>query len=101
MRRALPLSIQLLLTFVGLLIGMAAVLTRAASSSLLANLETEASRQVSLATQAREETLSQLFYLRQQRAEGFLISLESVCVERLDSGRLAWLDDCVRPMVDE
>ena len=101
MRRALPLSIQLLLSFVGLLIGMAAVLTTAASSSLLANLEKQAHRQVTLATAAREETLSQLFYLRQQRAQGFLTSLESVCVERLDSGRLAWLDDCVRPMVDD
>lgn len=101
MPRACPLSIQLLLTFVGLLIGMAVVLTNAASSSLLANLETEGHRQVSLATRAREETLSQLFYLRQQRAQGFLTSLESVCVERLDSGRLAWLDDCVRPMVDD
>ena len=101
MRRALPLSIQLLLSFVGLLIGMAAVLTTAAYTSVVTNLQTEASRRVSLATRTREQTLSQLFQLRQQRAEGFLVSLESFCTERLDSGRLAWAEDCVRPMVDD
>jgi signal transduction histidine kinase/ActR/RegA family two-component response regulator len=101
MRRAFPLSIQLLLSFVGLLIGMAAVLTTAAYTSVATNLQTEASRRVSLATRTREQTLSQLFQLRQQRAEGFLVSLESFCSERLDSGRLAWAEDCVRPMVDD
>ena len=101
MRRAFPLSIQLLLTFVGLLIGMAAVLTRAAYTSLAHNLATDASRQVSLAAQSREQTLSQLFSLRQQRAEGFLASLESLCAEPLDSGRLAWADSCVGQMVDD
>ena len=101
MRRALPLSIQLLLTFVGLLLGMAAVLTTAAYTSLVANLRTEASRRVSLATRTRAEALSQVFRLRQQRAEGFLTTLESFCAEPLDSGRLAWAQDCSRPMVDD
>jgi signal transduction histidine kinase/ActR/RegA family two-component response regulator len=101
MRRAVPLSIQLLLSFVGLLIGMAAVLTTAASTSVVANLQTDATRRVSLATRTREQTLSQLFQLRQKRAEGFLVSLGSVCTETLPSGRLAWPDDCVRPMVDD
>ncbi|MEO5897356.1 MAG: ATP-binding protein [Vicinamibacterales bacterium] len=101
MRRAFPLSIQLLLTFVGLLIGMAAVLTTSAYTSLVANLETEATRRVSIATRTREQALTQLFLLRQQRAEGFLASLESLCSEPLDSARLAWVEDCVRPMVDD
>jgi signal transduction histidine kinase/CheY-like chemotaxis protein len=101
MRRALPLSVQLLLSFVGLLIGMAAVLTTAANSSVVANLQADASRRVSLATQTREQSLSQLFQLRQQRAEGFLGSLESFCAETLGTGRLAWAEDCVRPMVDD
>ena len=101
MRRALPLSLQLLLTFVGLLIGMAIVLTTAANTSLVANLEAEASRHVTLAALTREQTLSQLFHLRQQRAEGFLATVESLCSEELERGRLAWVDDCVRPMVDD
>ena len=101
MRRAVPLSIQLLLTFVGLLLGMAAVLTTAAYTSLVANLQTEASRRVSLATRTRAQALSQVFQLRQQRAEGFLTTLESFCAEPMDSGRLAWAQDCARPMVDD
>jgi signal transduction histidine kinase len=101
MRRALPLSAQLLLTFVGLLIGMAAVLTAAAYSTSRVNLEDEARRNVDLATATREQTITQLFELRQQRAEGFLRSLESLCAEPLESGRLAWVGDCVRTMVDD
>ena len=101
MRRALPLSAQLLLTFVGLLMGITAVLTRSAYTSLRYNLEAEANRNVALATRTREQTLTQLFHLRQQRAEGFLASLESLCGEPLDSGRMAWVDDCVRAMVDD
>ena len=101
MRRALPLSIQLLLTFVGLLIGMAAVLTTSAYTSLVANLKTEASRRVSLESETRAQTISQLFQLRQQRSEDFLVTLESFCAERLPSGRLAWAPDCVGPMLDD
>ena len=101
MRPAVPLSVQLLLTFVGLLIGITVVLTGAANSSLLANLEAEARRTVGVATRAREQALTQLFELRQQRAVGFLSIVESLCAEPLERGRLGWVDDCVRTMVDE
>ena len=101
MPRALPLWVQLLLTFVGLLIGMTAVLTTLAYTTLFANLETEARRNVSLAARTREQTLTQIFQFRQQRADVFLASLQSWCTESLDSGRLAWVDDCVRPMLDD
>ena len=101
MRPAVPLSLQLLLTFVGLLLGVTVVLTSAANSSLLANLETEARRTVGVATRAREQALTQLFELRQQRATGFLSSVETLCAEPLEGGRLGWVKDCVRTMVDE
>ena len=102
MRRTLPLWIQLLLIFVGLLAGMAAVLTTAAQRSLLASLAEDATRHVSLAARTREETLSQLFQLRQQRAEGVLASLEKLCAEPVESGRrLAWSTECVRPILDD
>ena len=99
MRPALPLSVQLLLTFVGLLVGITAVLTTSAYSASQASLEAEARRNVDLAARAREQTLTQLFELRQQRAEGFLVSLESLCGEPLASGRFAWTEDCVRTMM--
>ncbi len=101
MRRALPLSIQLLLTFVGLLIGLAAVLTTAAYRTLRTNLETDAIRHVSLATRSREQTLTQLFQMRQQRADGFLATVVSYCGELTNSPRLAWADSCFEPMVED
>ena len=101
MRPAVPLSLQLLLTFVGLLLGMTVVLTRAANLSLLTNLETEARRTVGVATRAREQALTQLFELRQQRAAGFLSSVETLCAEPLERGRLGWVHECVRTLVDD
>ena len=101
MRPTVPLSVQLLLTFVGLLVGITAVLTTSAYTSSRDNLEAEARRNVGLATRTREQTLTQLFELRQHRAEGFLVSIESLCAEPLDNGRLAWVDDCLRTMVDD
>ena len=101
MRPAVPLSVQLLLTFVGLLLGMTWVLMNSANTSLLANLQTEAQRTVIVATKAREQTLTQLFQLRKQRAVGLLASVESLCAEPIESRRLAWVDDCVRTMVDD
>ena len=101
MRPAVPLSVQLLLTFVGLLVGITAVLTTAAYTSSRDSLEAEARRNVGLATRTREQALTQLFQLRQQRAEGFLVSIESLCAEPLGKGRLAWVDDCLRTMVDD
>jgi signal transduction histidine kinase len=101
MRRALPLSIQLLLTFVGLLGALAAVLTTSAYSSLVANLRTEGTRRVALETDTRAQALSQLFQQRQQRVEAFLATLESFCAERPGSSRLSWAPDCVRPMLDD
>ena len=101
MRPSLPLSVQLVLTFVGLLIGTTAVLTRVAYTSSLTSLEAEAYRNVGLATQSREQALTQLFQLRQQHAEGFLASVESLCSEIVESGRLAWVGDCVRTMVGD
>jgi signal transduction histidine kinase/ActR/RegA family two-component response regulator len=101
MRRALPLSVQLLLTFVGLVVGIIAVLTTTAYTALRANLLAEASRNVELATRTREQTVTQLFLLRQQRAQGFLTSMVSFCAESLGSGRLAWAEDCARTMVND
>ena len=45
--------------------------------------------------------MTQLFLLRQQRAQGFLASLESFCAEPIGSGRVAWVDDCARTMVND
>ncbi len=100
-RPALPLSVQLLLTFVGLLVGITIVLTTTAYTSLGHNLDADARRSVSAATHTRDQSITQLFQLRQQHAEAFLASLQKLCAESAGAGRLAWVDECVRPMVDE
>ena len=89
MRPAVPLSVQLLLTFVGLLLGMTWVLMSSANTSLLANLETEAQRTINVATKAREQTLTQLFQLRQQRAEG-TAGQPRIALRRTDRRGDAW-----------
>ena len=100
MRPALPLSVQLLLSFVGLLVGITLVLTTTAYTSLLHNLDADARRTVSTATHTREQNITQLFQFRQQRANALLVSLPSLCTESLGN-RLAWVAECVRPMVDD
>jgi signal transduction histidine kinase/CheY-like chemotaxis protein len=101
MRPALPLSLQLLLTFVSLLIGMAAVLTTAAHSSLRDSLEEDARSSVAIATRTREQAITRLFELRQQRAEAFLVSIPALCSEEVDAKRTIWLPECTRTMVDD
>ena len=102
MRPSLPLSAQLLLTFVGLLMGTTAVLTTVAHRSSRQSLEAEAHRNAGLVTHSREQALTQLFQLRQQRADGFLRSVESLCSEMIEPARrLAWVGDCVRTMVGD
>lgn len=101
MRPALPLSVQLILSFVGLLMGITMVLTRTAYTSLAHNLDADARRTVAAATRTREQSITQLFQLRQQRSEAFLVSVQSICTETLGLNRLAWLQECVRPMVDD
>ena len=100
MRPALPLSVQLLLSFVGLLVGITLVLTTTAYTSLLHNLDADARRTVSAATHTAEQNITQLFQLRQRRAEALLVSLQSLCTESLGN-RVAWVAECVRPMVDD
>jgi signal transduction histidine kinase len=101
MLRTVPLSVQLVITFVGLIIGTTAALTTAAYTSARASLEADARRDVVFATKTREQAVTQLFNLRQQRAEGLLTSMQSLCGEEAGPGRLAWAPDCVATLVTD
>lgn len=101
MLRTVPLSIQLVFTFVGLIIGTTAALTTAAYTSSRNSLEADARRDVVFATETREQSLTQLLSLRQQRAEGLLASMQSLCGESAGPGRLAWAPDCVDTLVTD
>ena len=101
MFRTVPLSVQLVITFVGLIIGTTAALTTAAFTSSRASLEADARRDVTFATETREQALIQLFSLRQQRAEGLLASMQSLCGETAGPGRLAFAPDCVDTLITD
>jgi signal transduction histidine kinase/CheY-like chemotaxis protein len=101
MLRTVPLSIQLVFTFVGLIIGTTAALTTAAYTSSRNSLEADTRRDVVFATETRERSLTQLLSLRQQRAEGLLVSMQSLCGETAGPGRLAWAPDCVETLVSD
>jgi signal transduction histidine kinase/ActR/RegA family two-component response regulator len=101
MLRTVPLSVQLVFTFVGVIVSTTAALTTAAYSFSRVSLEAEARRNVGLAIDTREQALTQLFSLRQQRAEGLLASMQSLCGEPAGPGRLAWAPDCVQTLVND
>ena len=101
MRRAVPLSVQLLLTFVGLLVGMAAVIDRCAYTSLRATVESEVSRSVANATRSRKSESRSCFICVINVRKGSSAASNPCSAEPLDAGRLAWVDACVRPMVDD
>ena len=101
MLRTVPLSVQLVITFVGLIIGTTAALTTAAYTSSRASLEEDARRDVVFATETREQAVTQLFSLRQQRADGLLASMQTLCGEKAGPGRLAWAPDCVETLVTD
>ena len=101
MRGSLSLAAQLLLAFVSLLVGTTAALTVVAYRSSLRTLEAEAVRDTAAVAQAREQALTQRLTLRRQRAEGFLVSLESICGEPAGPRGFGWSEECVGTMVRE
>ncbi len=99
--RSLSLSAQLLISFVVLVSGTTLVLTVVAYRSSLENIEETARREVRATAQAREQMLTQFLTLHQQRAEGFLLGVESICGEPAGARGFGWSEDCVRTMVGE
>src|ERR1700730_5730040 len=101
LRKTVPLTLQLLLTLVGLAAGAAAVLGVLAYRSSIDGLEAGARRSAAIAAEGHEETLLQLLRLQQMRAQGFLQSLESTCGEAAPNGRIGWELQCVRTALGE
>ena len=97
----MSLAVQLLLTFVSLVAGSTIVLTVAAYRSSLASLEEDARRMARVAAEARDESMTQLFVTRHQRAEGFLAGVEMLCGEPRSDGNFGFSEECVRIMVQE
>ena len=97
--KSLPLSVQLLLAFLSLVVGATVVLTVSAYRSTFESLETDARRTVRTAAQTRHQLLTQTLLGHQLRSRGFLVAAESACSEPRPAGGLAWPLDCLRPML--
>ena len=98
---SISLSAQLLLTFVALVAATAVGLTFAAYRSSLQNLEVAAHRDAATVAQTRDQMLTQLLELRQRRAAGFLLGMESLCGEPASDRGFGWSEECVRTMLRE
>ena len=96
---ALPLAAQLLVVMVTLIVSALVALTIDAHRASIVSLEMQALREVALAVQSREEALTQRLELRQQRAEGFLMSVESICAEPREAGGFGWGEECTETML--
>src|SRR5690242_18235870 len=101
MPRSTSLQAQLLIAFVGLVVGTTVVLTLFAYRSSLESLEADARRSAHVASNERAAAVTRLFASRQQRAEGFLAAAESLCAEPRGNGRLGWSRDCVMTLMHE
>jgi signal transduction histidine kinase len=87
---------------VGLIAATTVVLTVAAYRTTVRNLDQQARRDVRLAAQSREQIVTQLLQLRQQRAQGFLLTAQSICAEEAGPPRgYGWQEECVDTMVKE
>ena len=78
-RKSLSLTVQLLLTLVGLVVVATGVLTVDAYRTSRQHLEVEARDVARLTAQQREQTIARMIDLRYQQAEGFLTSVASLC----------------------
>lgn len=89
------LGLALIVVNFGLAAVMATFAYRAARDATLE----QALRSIASVAQGRERQLADLLQKRQQRLEGFLASLQSLCAERNPSGRLGFEEQCVRAAV--
>ena len=99
--RSVSLSGQLIVTFVVLLAATVAALAFVADDASFKNLQVRAETSARTATETRDRLLHQLFSLRLRRAQGFLMSAESFCVEPYGRRWLQWIDTCVQPLLNE
>src|SRR5262245_42683199 len=94
--KSVSLTAQLLLTLVSLVNGTAAGLTIEAYRTARQTLDEEARRTVHISSEKLAQTLARHLELREQQAQGFLTSVESLCGEQSPSGAIGFELTCVR-----
>src|SRR5688572_506628 len=95
-QKAVSLTVQLVLTLVGLVVITTVVLTLVAYRSLQANLDSNARRTVRASAEQAAATLTRIVQQQKVRAVGFLSSVDSLCGESSPSGRTQLESECVR-----
>jgi signal transduction histidine kinase len=91
----------MIVTFVVLVAATVAGLTIVADRSAIENLEAQAAIAVRTAAQTRDQLLAQLLLLRLRRAQGFLVTAESLCTEPYGRQLLAYAGPCIQTMLTE
>src|SRR5262249_2044535 len=94
--RGLTLRLQLALAVTVLYIVGTGLVATVAYRASRTTLEREAVGSVGLVAQSRERAIIAALEKQQERLEGFLRSVESLCGEHAPSGRLGWESECVR-----
>src|SRR6476660_286788 len=94
--RSPSLAMQLVLTFVGLIVITTTVLTISAYRSVRDNMQNEARRTVRGSADQGARNVTRLIEQQHDRAQGFLNAVDSLCGEIAPSGRTAWESECVR-----
>ncbi len=100
-QKAVSLTVQLVLTLVGLVVITTVGLTLVAYRSLHANLESNARRMVRSSAEQAARTLTRVVEQQHARALGFLSSVDSLCGESSPSGRTELESECVRLALEE
>jgi signal transduction histidine kinase len=91
-----PLRYQLAVALVGLNVIGTAGLAMFAYRASRTSLEAQATRDVGIVAEARDEALVQLLQRRRERMDAFLSNVESLCAESTPKGNLGWEGECVR-----
>jgi signal transduction histidine kinase len=93
--KSISISVQLVLTLVGLVAVTTIGLTTSAYRSFHESLESEARRQARAAAEQTAGSLARTLEDKQSRARDFLRTIASLCGETAPSGRMGWEPECV------
>jgi signal transduction histidine kinase/CheY-like chemotaxis protein len=94
--RSVSLTVQLVLTLVGLVIGTTMVLMVVAYNSSRTDLEAQARETARRVAQQHEQSVSRAIEVRHEHAQAFLRSVEGLCGEKTARGSVAFELECLQ-----
>jgi signal transduction histidine kinase/CheY-like chemotaxis protein len=94
--RSISLTVQLVLTLVGLVVGTTMVLMLVAYDSSRTHLEAQARETARRVAQQHEQSVSRAIEVRHEHAQAFLRSVEGLCGETTARGGVAFEIECLQ-----